>query len=227
MDTLTVPGIHADGGGLYLRISTGKVSGKRWVLVYRRPSDGKRCEIGFGGSNVVPLAKARKRADEARALLSDGVDPLMKAKVQRTPTFGEMADEFVTVMSSSWRNPKHRAQWNMTLREYAKSIRNKPVDSITTTDVLDVLRPIWQSVPETASRVRGRIENVLDAAKVQGFRDGQNPAAWRGHLKLILPPRVKLSRGITRRCNSGTSRTSWRGCALRRRFRTDVSSSES
>jgi integrase len=191
------PGLYADGGGLYLRISEGKSGGKRWVFIYRRPSDGKRCEMGLGGSLAVSLAKARGRADEARAMVADGVDPrAAKAEAaSRKPTFGEIADRHIESMSPSWRNPKHRAQWEMTLKVYAKPLRDKPVNEITTADVLEVLRPIWQTIPETASRVRGRIENVLDAAKVQGCRSGENPAAWRGHLKLILPARQKLTRG--------------------------------
>ena len=190
------PGLYADGGGLYLRITAGKSAGKRWVFIYRRPSDGKRCEIGLGGLTAVPLAKAREKAAGAWAAVADGRDPLSdKQASRRVPTFGEMADQHIAAMGASWRNPKHRAQWEMTLREYAKPLHDKPVGEITTTDVLEVLKPIWQTIPETASRVRGRIENVLDAAKVQGFRDGQNPAAWRGHLKLILPARQKLTRG--------------------------------
>ncbi|MGD9785615.1 MAG: tyrosine-type recombinase/integrase [Hyphomicrobiaceae bacterium] len=192
----TKPGLYADGGGLYLRITAGKKAGKRWVFLYRRPLDGKRCEIGFGGTSAVPLAKARRKADEARALLADGKDPLAaRQAAERMPTFGELADQHIKAMGPSWRNPKHRAQWEMTLKVYAKPLRDKPVNEITTADVLEVLRPIWQTIPETASRVRGRIENVLDAAKVQGFRSGENPAAWRGHLKLILPARQKLTRG--------------------------------
>lgn len=196
VDTLTTPGMHADGGGLYLRITAGTKAGKRWVFLYRRPVDGKRCEIGFGGASAVPLAKARKKADEARALVADGKDPLAtRQAAERMPTFGELADQHIKSMSPSWRNPKHRAQWEMTLKVYAKPLRDKPVNAITTADVRAVLDPIWQKIPETASRVRGRIENVLDAAKVQGFRSGENPAAWRGHLKLILPARQKLTRG--------------------------------
>lgn len=192
----TEPGLYADGGGLYLRITTGKQAGKRWVFLYRRPSDGKRCEMGLGGTVAVTLAKARKKAEAARDQLDDGKDPLTaRDSDTRTPTFGQLADQHIATMAPSWRNPKHRAQWEMTLREYAKPLRDKPVDAIRTTDVLGVLQPIWQQIPETASRVRGRIENILDAAKVQGFRDGQNPAAWRGHLKLILPARQKLTRG--------------------------------
>ena len=194
--TLTSTGMHADGGGLYLRITAGKKAGKRWVFLYNRPRDGKRCEMGLGGTLAVSLAKARQRAEEARALISDGQDPLaMRQSAQRMPTFGELADHHIKAMGPGWRNQKHRAQWEMTLTIYAKSLREKPVSEITTADVLEVLRPIWQSIPETASRVRGRIENVLDAAKVQGFRSGENPAAWRGHLKLILPARQKLTRG--------------------------------
>ena len=192
----TKAGLYADGGGLYLRITDGKKAGRRWVFIYRRPLDGKRCEIGFGGTLAVPLAKARKKADEARALVADGKDPLaMRDAGSKVPTFGELADQHIETMERSWRNPKHRAQGRMTLQVYAKSLRNLPVNDITTAHVLEVLKPIWQKVPETASRVRGRIENVLDAAKVQGYRAGENPAAWRGHLKLILPARQKLTRG--------------------------------
>lgn len=190
------PGLYADGGGLYLRVTAGKNSGKRWVFLYRRPGDGKRCEMGLGGTLAVPLAKARQKASEARAMLADGRDPLAARKAeQRMPTFGEMADQLIKSMGPSWRNVKHRAQWVMTLREYAKPFRDMPVDQIGTADVLEVLRPIWQTKAETASRVRGRIEKVLDAAKAQGFRSGENPAAWRGHLALILPKRQKLTRG--------------------------------
>ena len=196
VETLTTPGMHADGHGLYLRITTGKSSGKRWVYLYRRPSDGKRCEIGLGGAASVSLARARERATEARVCIADGRDPLIgKMTEDRMPTFGELADRHIAAMGANWRNPKHRAQWTMTLRRYGKPLRDRPVNEITTTDVLAVLEPIWQAIPETASRVRGRIEAVLDAAKAQGFRTGENPAAWRGHLKLILPARQKLSRG--------------------------------
>lgn len=192
----TKPGMHADGGGLYLRISQGPNSGKRWVFVYFRPRDRKRCEMGLGSTLAISLARARERAAEARAMVAEGLDPLTaKHKARGVPTFGEAADQLIASMESSWRNSKHRAQWVMTLNEYARPIRAKPVDQITTEDVLSVVKPIWQTKSETASRLRGRIEKVLDYAKAHGHREGENPAAWRGHLALILPPRPKLTRG--------------------------------
>lgn len=110
-------------------------------------------------------------------------------------TFGEAADAFIKGMSASWRNEKHQAQWEMTLRVYCESIRRKRVSDISTDDVLGILQPIWGTKPETASRLRGRIERVLDFAKARGLREGENPARWRGHLNLILPRRQKLTRG--------------------------------
>ena len=189
------PGMHPDGGGLYLRVSAGKHAGKRWVFLYRRRSDGKRCEMGLGPARDVTLAKAREKAAAMRALLADGRDPLIGSRSVARKTFGQVADQHIKAMSPSWRSAKNRTQWETTLRVYARPLRDMPVDQIATAHVLEVLKPIWQTIPETASRVRGRIETVLDAAKVQGFRSGENPAAWRGHLKLILPARQKLTRG--------------------------------
>ncbi len=194
--TTVEPGMYADGGGLYLRVSKGRNAGKRWVFIYRRPNDGKRCEIGLGGAAAVSLKHARKKAAETRALLADGHDPrAIKATRRETPTFGEFAASFLATMEPRWRNDKHRAQWRMTLEVYAKPLHDIPVDQVTTADVLGVLTPIWEKIPETASRLRGRVENILDAAKVRGFRSGQNPAAWRGHLEHTLPARKKLTRG--------------------------------
>jgi hypothetical protein len=98
-------------------------------------------------------------------------------------------------MRPSWRNSRHAAQWVMTLRDYAAPLRRLAVDKITTHDVLSVLKPLWNDKPETASRLRGRIERVLDAAKAQGLRSGENPARWRGHLDQLLPKRQRLTRG--------------------------------
>ena len=111
------------------------------------------------------------------------------------PTFGEVADEFVKSLSPQWRNEKHRAQWASTLKTYAASLRPMPVDKVDTNAVLGALQLIWTDKSETASRVRGRIERVLDAAKAKGHRQGENPARWRGHLDHLLAKRQKLTRG--------------------------------
>lgn len=167
--------------------------------------------MGLGSAVEISLAEARRRAETARRLVADGVDPLAQRQAEeierRKPTFGEMADRHIEAMEPGWRNPKHRAQWRMTLGRvrdaddnltrsgYAVELRDIPVDEVSTENVLAVLKPIWSTKPETASRVRGRIEAVLDAAKAAGFRSGENPAAWRGHLALLLPKPKKLARG--------------------------------
>jgi integrase len=190
---ITKPGRHGDGGGLYLVVD--KSGAKRWVFLYRR--EGTLREMGLGGLKSVSLARARELAAEARVNLQAGVDPITaknNAPVA-VPTFGEEADDFIDAMGPQFRNAKHLEQWKMTLKVYAAPLRSKRVDQISTADVLEVLKPIWLSKPETAARLRGRIERVLDAAKAKGHRSGQNPALWRGHLDNLLPKRRKLSRG--------------------------------
>jgi integrase len=189
--TLTKHGRHADGGGLYLSIS--KNGGRRWVFLYRW--HGKPTEIGFGSARDVTLARARELARQARGNLAEGVNPKEARKPSKGATFGECADRVIEAMRPSWRNDKHAAQWEMTLRHYAAPLRRLPADKITTDDVLSVLKPLWNDKPETASRLRGRIERVLDAAKAQGLRSGENPARWRGHLDQLLPKRQRLTRG--------------------------------
>jgi len=193
------PGRHADGDGLYLIVDAS--GARRWLFMYR--FDGRRREMGLGSAkgkradqrNGLGLADAREKARKARVLLEAGRDPLAAtAEEAATPTFGELADKWINDASTHWRNNKHRAQAKMTLEVYAKPLRSKPIDKIETGDVMQVLRPIWSKVPETASRTRARIEKVLDSGKALGFRDGQNPAAWRGHLALLLPPRPKHDR---------------------------------
>ncbi|MCF8475858.1 MAG: integrase arm-type DNA-binding domain-containing protein [Pseudolabrys sp.] len=184
---------HSDGGGLYLSIS--KDGRRRWIFLYRR--HGKLREMGLGSGRDVSLAEAREKAANARKQVAEGIDPVMERRrgLVSTPLFGEAADTFIAAMAPQFRNAKHIEQWRMTLKVYAAPLRGKPVDEISTEDVLEVLRPIWKSKNETASRLRGRIERVLDAAKAQGHRSGSNPAAWRGHLALLLPQRQKLQRG--------------------------------
>lgn len=194
--TLTKPGRHGDGAGLYLSIS--KDGRKRWVYLYTRA--GRLREMGLGGAPEVPLAEARQARDRAAAVLRSGADPIglrraEKAASRGIPTFGDLADEVIAAKEAEWRNEKHREQWKMTLREYAAPLRNRPVNEIETDDVLSVLRPLWSTRPETAARLRGRIEHVLDAARAKGFREGPNPALWRGHLDKLLPKQSKVERG--------------------------------
>jgi integrase len=188
--TLTENGRHADGGGLYLSISPN--GGRRWVFLYRW--HGKATEIGFGSARDVTLARARELAKDARGRLAEGINPKEARRPLEGATFGECADRLIAAMRPSWRNGKHAAQWEMTLREYAGVLRRLPTHTITTDDVLSVLKPLWNEKPETASRLRGRIERVLDAAKAQGLRTGENPARWRGHLDQLLPKRQRLTR---------------------------------
>jgi integrase len=194
--TLTKPGRHADGAGLYLKID--RSGAKRWVFMYER--GGKQREAGLGPVNAVALVKARELAASFRVVLAEGADPIKTRKAERAAqdsrrTFGQMAEGFLAAQEHGWRNAKHRQQWRNTLATYAAPLWSMHVDEIGTEDVLQALQPIWQTKPETASRVRGRIEAVLDAARVQRLRQGENPARWRGHLDKLLPKAKKLSRG--------------------------------
>jgi integrase len=189
--TITENGRHADGGGLYLSISPN--GGRRWVFLYRW--HGKPTEIGLGSARDVTLARARELAAQARARIAEGINPKDGRRPSGGSTFGECADGVIEAMRPSWRNSKHAGQWEITLRSYAGPLRRLPVDTIITEDVLSVLKPLWNEKPETASRLRGRIERVLDAAKAQGLRTGENPARWRGHLDQLLPKRQRLTRG--------------------------------
>uniref|UniRef100_B0SXU9 Integrase family protein n=1 Tax=Caulobacter sp. (strain K31) TaxID=366602 RepID=B0SXU9_CAUSK len=189
---LKVPGRHSDGGGLYLSIDDG--GRRRWVFIYTRGA--KRTELGLGGGRDLSLANARVEAAAFRTMLADGLDPKVeRARDDQAQTFGACADAYVEAMRPSWRNEKHAAQWKMTLTKYAAPIRERPVKELTTQDILDVLQPLWTRTPETAERLRGRMENVLDAAKAKGLRTGENPARWRGHLNQLLPKRQRLARG--------------------------------
>jgi integrase len=193
------PGRHGDGDGLWLVVS--KTGAKKWV--YRFTFAGKVTEMGMGAAAVVGLAEARQRAREARQTVEAGKNPIIKkreaAKAGASrPTFGDAADALIAAKAVGWRNGKHQAQWKMTLGDaYCASLRKRPVDEIDTEAVLGVLQPVWQAKPETASRLRGRIEAVLDAARAKGYipRNEANPARWRGHLDKLLPKRGKLTRG--------------------------------
>lgn len=202
------PGRHADGGGLYLLVKT---SGARsWV--FRATAAGKVRDVGLGsagGSGAISLSEARERARIKASEVSSGEIPVsdrrrrtrdakaveQAARVSKT-TFEAMANAYIGLHEDSWHNSKHRAQWRSTLEKYVyPHFGRVAVADIETAHVMAALQPIWKEKPETAGRVRGRIETVLDAAKVQGLREGENPARWRGHLDHLLPRRDLLSRG--------------------------------
>ncbi|MEW4400750.1 integrase arm-type DNA-binding domain-containing protein [Agrobacterium tumefaciens] len=187
--TLTKPGIYGDGDGLFLRVRAG--GSRQWVFIYKRA--GKRVEIGLGGygqgTAPVPLALAREKADEVRARLARGED------LSTRKTFADVMEDVIAVKEASFKNEKHKAQWRMTLDEYAKPLHKKAVGDITRDDVVEALKPIWTTIPETADRTRMRIAAVMDHARARGLFAGDNPASWRGGLKELLPARSKLTRG--------------------------------
>lgn len=197
VETLKAPGRHADGGNLYLNIT--KAGSKSWVFFYRFGSAQR--EMGLGGVATTSLAQARVKALAALTLLKDGRDPLTERRAAEKAeaskmSFGAFADDYIKTHEGKFRNEKHKGQWTSTLGAgYCSAIRSLPLGEVDTEAVLKVLRPLWQTVPETASRIRGRIENVLDAARAQGLFKGENPARWKGHLKAVLPARQRLSRG--------------------------------
>ncbi|MDB5743065.1 MAG: site-specific integrase [Polaromonas sp.] len=196
---LEKPGYYCDGAGLYLQVS--KSGSKSWIMRYTLA--GKPCEMGLGSLTAFTLAEARQRATAQRKLLADGIDPLAKKHgdllVKRMAdanviTFDKAAADFIKANSPAWRNAKHGDQWRNTLATYASPVIGAmPVSKIETTHVLRILSPIWSTKTETATRVRGRIEKILDWAKVQGYRAGDNPAAWRGHLSEALPTPSKVA----------------------------------
>jgi len=199
VQTLSEVGRHSDGGGLYLVVDAAGL--KRWVLLYR--TGGRRREMGLGPLGSVSLARARELAAEARSLVAGGVDPIEARRTQPEAakpvappmTFGAVADAYMRAQEASWRSPVHKRQWRQTLEVHASSLWTMPVAHVDTEAVLRVLRPMWQAKPETAQRLRGRIERVLNAARAGGHRSGENPALWRGHLDFLLPPAKKLTRG--------------------------------
>lgn len=193
-------GQYGDGNGLYLIVDPS--GAKRWLYIFRW--EGKHKEMGLGGFPGVSLAEAREKAIDARRLVRDRTNPIEARKRERAAsqssassaqTFGEFADTWVRSIISEFRNEKHRWQWTQTLKVYAAALSPLPINCVETEHVLDVLRPIWTTKHDTASRLRGRIERVLDAAKVMGLRTGENPARWRGHLDKLLTKRIRLNRG--------------------------------
>src|SRR5579884_1571374 len=192
------PGMYADGGGLYLRVT--QEGTKSWVLRYML--DRKPRYMGLGPLAFYGLAEARARALDARRKQHDGVDPIEARRAERARlrleaakaiTFKQCAESYIASHKAGWRNGKHAAQWSATLASYAYPVIGAlPVQTVDTGLVLKVLEQLWTAKPETASRLRGRLESILDFAKVRGYRDGENPARWRGHLDKLLPARAKV-----------------------------------
>jgi len=192
--------MYADGAGLYLQVT--RAGAKSWI--YRFSLAGKAREMGLGSLSAVSLSEARIKAGECRRLREEGVDPIEARKARRlqaaldaakTLTFKEAAASYIASHRMGWRNAKHATQWENTLATYAEPVIGAlSIQAIDTALVLKVLERIWKAKPETATRVRGRIEAILDWAKVRGLRQGENPARWRGHLDHLLPGRSKVRR---------------------------------
>lgn len=194
------PGYHADGGGLYLQVSPSGT--KSWVFRYTLA--GKAREMGLGPEHTVRLAEARQRAAACRLLLVDGIDPIEARNAKRAGdalnaarsiTFSECAEAYIKAHRAGWRNAKHAAQWVTTLDDYAAPVIGAvSVQAVDTPLVMKILEPMWQDKTQTANRLRGRIEAVLDWAKAREYREGDNPARWRGHLDQLLPKPRKVAK---------------------------------
>jgi len=193
-----MPGLYGDGGGLYLQVSAN--GSKSWI--FRFKADGRTRYMGLGSLKTISLAKAREAASKCRELRLQGIDPIAQRDGMRaaarldavtTMTFDECRDAYIAAHQAGWRNAKHRMQWVNTLDTYVSPVFGKlAIQAVDVARVTQVLEPIWSTKPETASRLRGRIERVLDWAKARGFRAGENPARWRGHLDQLLPARSKV-----------------------------------
>jgi integrase len=185
-------GIYSDGGNLWITVS-GKM--RVWSIRYKSPVTGKRREMGIGPYHDVTLAKARDLTGEARRLIRDGIDPIEHRKALKAArlrpkglTFEEVAERYIDEQKTGWRDQRSAPIWTSSLKRLAYPILgNDAIEAIDTEDVLKVLRPIWSTTTETADRLRGRIERILDYAGTHGWREGENPARWRGHLANILP----------------------------------------
>jgi integrase len=194
------PGHYGDGGGLYLQVAAS--GAKSWVFRFR--DGGKLREMGLGATHTTSLAEARDAASACRKARRDGIDPIEARKASRLQakldeakamTFKACAEAYIEAHRAGWRNPKHAAQWPSTLMSYVYPILGGlPVQAIDTALVIKAVEPLWTSKTETASRVRGRIESVLDWATARGYRRGENPARWRGHLENLLPKKSKVAR---------------------------------
>jgi integrase len=193
-------GYYGDGGGLFLQVSAS--GAKSWVFRFKEA--GRLREMGLGATHTLNLAEARERARECRRMRLDGIDPIEARKAARAKarfeaqnaiSFKACAERYIAAHKAGWRNPKHAAQWPSTLSTYVYPVFGSlSVQAVDVGLVLKAVEPIWTEKPETASRVRGRIESVLDWATSRGYRQGENPARWRGHLENLLPKKSKIRR---------------------------------
>ena len=195
------PGYYNDGGGLYLKIAG--PNARSWVFRYRVSVVQLR-EMGLGSTATISLPEARERARACRQQRLDGIDPIEARRATRAATavtaakvmtFRQCAEAYIAAHKAAWRSARHSAQWPQTLGDYVYPVFGSlPVQSVDVALVIKALEPIWATKPETASRVRGRIESVLDWATTRGYRQGENPARWRGHLENLLPKKSKVTR---------------------------------
>jgi integrase len=198
---LIKPGMHNDGAGLYLQVTKRSTRvAKSWI--YRFELDGRERQMGLGSVNTLSLAEARIKASECRKLKLEGIDPIEARKARHAEaaheaamavTFTECAEKYIAAHRDSWHNLKHAAQWSSTLKTYAEPVIGAvSAQDVDTALIMKILDPLWLKKPETAGRLRGRIEAVLDWATVRGYRHGDNPARWRGHLDKLLPARARV-----------------------------------
>ena len=187
------PGRYVDGNGLLLVVKA--TGGRSWIFRYQR--NGRRREVGLGSARLITLKEARHKAEDLQRMLENGKDPYTELHRDPNPTvvtFQDAVEQYIEAHRAGWRNSKHAAQWSSTIATYARPvIGDLPVSEIGTPHVLSVLEPIWRGKTETASRLRGRIEAVLDWCRARGYRTGDNPARWRGHLNKLLPAPSKVA----------------------------------
>jgi hypothetical protein len=213
------PGLHGDGGGLFLQV--GRSGVKSWI--YRYKVAGKHRLMGLGPARDVGLADAREAARVCRQMRLAGIDPIDKRRAERVQrrlsaarslSFAECAAAYIRAHEAGWRDQKSARQWASSISTYVDPVFGEaPVQAVDTVLVLKAIEAIWRSKPETARRLRGRIESILDWAAARGYRQGENPARWRGHLENLLPLRSKVA---LRRCPIASSLRSWRSCVAKR-----------
>ena len=198
LKALTAPGRYGDGAGLWLQVRDAEH--RSWL--FRYIGGGKQRQMGLGSFPAVPLVEAREAAHRCRAAVRQGQDPIEERRktqaaartTSRSMTFRQVADRYIAAHEAAWRNEKHRYQWRATLDLACNQIGRIPIGAVATCDVMRVLEPIWRTKTETASRLRGRIESVIDYAAAHGWRTGENPARWRGHLAKLLPRPGKIAK---------------------------------